>query len=107
MAGMAAQGLSLTQCDPQLIGRCEQSARCRMKRGCGAMLTAVAAETPAGDDQRLSGGNKLVDMDADAAEQRQPGLLLDREIAGAVERRPDELRPDVAVGIGDVGGGSP
>ena len=68
-----------------------------MQGGAGFVFAAFAAHRPAGHDQRRTGDDGFVKVDAEPAEDRRPRDVLDREIAGAVERGPDELGTDRAV----------
>ena len=73
-----------------------------MQRRSDAMLAAVAGDRPAADDQCLAGRRAAVEDGSDPPEQRQPGRLAHREIARAIERRPEIFDCDEAVGVGEV-----
>ena len=62
-----------------------------VERGAGPMLATLAADFPTLDDERYAAGHRPADDNRHAAQQSEAGRLLDREITGAVERRPDEL----------------
>ena len=83
------------------------------QRGAGHDLAAVLGQTPADHDMRLAGRDRGELTSGHPAQQvrRADGDILQRaDAAGAVERGPDELGPDMPVwprerlvGIPDVG----
>src|SRR5687767_13043038 len=60
------------------------------------MLASAAFDRPAGYDHRLADLERPIDRGTEPAEQGEPGAVLEPEIAGAIQRRPDELRSHLA-----------
>ena len=63
------------------------------------MFSPVAQDWPASDDQRLGFNVPLENVYPETAEDGRPGDIFDREIARAIERRPDEIRAQESVRI--------
>src|SRR6478609_9581956 len=74
------------------------------QRGGGVDLSALSGAEPSRRDAALAGARAAPDARAEPAEQRHPLEFIETiepVPARAVERRPDDLRPDQAVLAGE------